>query len=94
MLPARDRRQPARPEEPPPPRYLDPARFLQEEKLSKPADIVRVLLDAHLPGGVSKTAQAKLVAFIESGKPTGKVLDRRVREAVHAIMCMPEYQLA
>ncbi len=87
-------KRPARPEEPPPPKEFDPARVIHEEKATKAEQIVRVLLDTHLPGGVSKSAEAKLIAFIESGKPTGPALDRRVREAVHAIMCMPEYQLA
>jgi hypothetical protein len=87
-------KRPTRPEEPPPAEEFDPARVIREEKKTKAEEIVGVLLDTHLPGGVSKSAQAKLVAFIEAGKPTGKALDRRVREAVHAIMCMPEYQLA
>ena len=85
---------PSRPEEPAPAKEFDPARVIHDEKATKAEEIVRVLLDTHLPGGVSKSAQAKLVAFIESGKPAGPALDRRVREAVHAIMCMPEYQLA
>ena len=85
---------PTRPEEPAPAKDFDPARVIHEEKATKAEQIVRVLIDTHLPGGVSKSAQAKLIAFIEAGKPTGPALDRRVREAVHAIMCMPEYQLA
>ena len=48
----------------------------------------------YLPGGIGKNAHAKLTAFIADGKPTDKALDRRVREAVHAIFSMPEYQLA
>jgi hypothetical protein len=31
---------------------------------------------------------------VADGKPTGAALDRRVRETVHAMMSMPEYQLA
>jgi hypothetical protein len=48
----------------------------------------------YLPGGVSEPARAKLVAFVGKGKPTGAALARRVREAVHAILSMPDYQLA
>jgi hypothetical protein len=87
-------KQPERPEEPAPPKALDPARLVHEEKVSEPKDVVRVLLDLYLPGGISPSAQAKLTAFVAEGKPDGKALDRRVREAVHAIMTMPEYQLA
>jgi hypothetical protein len=82
------------PEEPPPPKAFDPARLLQEEKAARPEEIVRVLLDLHLPGGVRPEALAKLTAFVAEGKPAGAALERRVREAVHAILAMPEYQLA
>jgi hypothetical protein len=38
--------------------------------------------------------RAKLVAFVAEGNPTGAALALRVREAVHAILTMAEYQLA
>jgi hypothetical protein len=82
------------PEELPPPRAFDPARLLEEEGVSHTEDVVRVLLDQYLPGGVRPEMAAKLVAFVAEGKPTGSALARRVREAVHAILTMPEYQLA
>ena len=82
------------PEEPAPPRAFDPARLLQEEGVSRPEDIVRSLLDLYLPGGVRPDVEAKLVAFVARGKPTGAALDRRVREAVHAILTIAESQLA
>jgi hypothetical protein len=82
------------PEEPVPPRAYDPARLLQEESVSRPEDVVRALLDLYLPGGAPPEAQAKLVAFIAENKPQGAALDHRVREAVHAILTMVEYQLA
>jgi uncharacterized protein (DUF1800 family) len=92
--PAAPGRQPDRPEESAPPAAFDPARVVHEEKLTRPADIVRLLLDVHLPGGVAPGVQEKLTAFLEEGKPAGAALDRRVREIVHAILSMPEYQLA
>jgi uncharacterized protein (DUF1800 family) len=78
----------------PPPRAFDPARVVEEEKASKPEDVVRVLLDVYVPGGVRAAARAKLVAFVAEGKPTGRAFALRVREAVHAILTMPEFQLA
>ena len=42
---------------------------------------------------VRPEAQAKLVAFVADGKPTGAKFEQRVRETVHAILTMPEYQL-
>jgi uncharacterized protein (DUF1800 family) len=77
-----------------PPRVFDPARLLREEKGHRPEDVVRVLVDLYVPGGVPGNARAKLVAFLAEGKPTGAALDRRVREVVHAILTTAEYQLA
>ncbi len=72
------------------PRALDVARVLAEEKATQPRDVVRVLLDSHVPGGVRGEAVEKLVAFVAAeGDPV-----HRTREAVHAIMTLPEYQLA
>ena len=61
---------------------------------TEPAKVVDFLLDLFLQGDAPAPARAKLVAFVAEGKPKDKALDRRVREAAHAIMCMPEYQLA
>jgi hypothetical protein len=82
------------PEEPAPPNAVDPARIIHEEKVTSPGEIVRLLLDAYLLGGLSPSAEAKLVAFVQAGNPRGPMLDRRVRETVHALLTMPEYQLA
>jgi uncharacterized protein (DUF1800 family) len=78
----------------PPPKAFDPARVVAEEGASDPEAIVRVLLDLYVPGDVRPGARAKLTAFVAEGKPTGPSLDRRAREAVHAILTMPEFQLA
>jgi hypothetical protein len=69
------------------PPALDPARLVREEQVSRPEEVVRVLLDLYLPGGVRPEARARLVAFVAEGHHT-------VREAVHAVLTMPEYQLA
>jgi hypothetical protein len=77
----------------PPPRAFDPARVPDEEKATTTEDVVRVLLALYVPGGVRIEAREKLVAFVSEGKPTGLALDCRAREAAHAILSMPEYQL-
>jgi uncharacterized protein (DUF1800 family) len=77
-----------------PPSALDPARLLREEKVSRPADVVRALLELYVPGGFPAEARARLVDFIAEGNPGGADLDRRAREAVHAILTTAEYQLA
>jgi uncharacterized protein (DUF1800 family) len=83
-----------KPEEPPPPENVDVARLVRAAKATAPEDVVRVLLDTFLPGGVADKARAKLVAFVADGKPDGAALDRRARETAHAILSMPDYQLA
>ena len=82
------------PDEPAPPLAIDPARLLAEERVGCAEDIVRVLLGLYLPGPVRSEVRAKLVAFVADGKPTGPSLARRVRESVHAILSVAEYQLA
>jgi uncharacterized protein (DUF1800 family) len=83
---------PPRPPEPPANPNTDPAELIHQEKLTDPEKIVALLLDLFLQGDVSKPARGKLVAFLSEGKPAG--LDGRIREVVHAIVTMPEYQLA
>jgi uncharacterized protein (DUF1800 family) len=85
---------PAPPEEPAPAENLDPARLTRAARVTSPDDVVRVLFDVYLPSGVREASRKKLVAFVADGKPAGTALDRRVRETVHAIMSLPEYQLA
>jgi len=87
-------KRPAQPEEAAPPEGKDPAQLVADLKGAGAEKIVDRLVDVYLPGGIAKNARTKLVAFIEDGKPTDKALDRRVREAVHAMFSMPEYQLA
>jgi hypothetical protein len=85
---------PAKPEEPAPEANVDPARLIRQSKVTDPVEVVRILVDAFMPGGIRESARAKLIAFVSQGKPTEKALERRVREAVHAIISMPDYQLA
>jgi hypothetical protein len=92
--PVKKGEKPSQPEEPPPPPGMDAARIIRAEKLQKPEEVVNFLFDLYMPGCVSEATKTKLVAFVEKGNPEGKALDRRVREAAHAIMAMPEYQLA
>ncbi len=77
----------------PPPKAFDPARIIEEENATTPGAIVRVLLEVHLPGGIHPVVEQKLTAFIAEGKSIGRARQDRVREAVHAILTMPEYQL-
>lgn len=85
---------PAPREEPEPPRAFDAARIIDEERKRSPEEVVDALLELYVPGGIRAGSREKLVAFVADGKPTGRALARRVREAVHAVLTLPEYQLA
>jgi uncharacterized protein (DUF1800 family) len=73
---------------------LDLASAVQREKAVKPAEIVQALLDLLIQGDIEKDAREKLEKFIADGDPKGATLDWRSRDAAHAIMTMPEFQLA
>jgi hypothetical protein len=79
---------------PEPPPHRDPAGLVREEKAATPEQMVDVLVLALLQGDVPAKARGRLVAFVKDGRPKGKDVDRRVREAAHALVTMPEYQLA
>jgi uncharacterized protein (DUF1800 family) len=73
---------------------LDLAVAVHREKADKPAEIVKALLDLLLQGEIEKEARERLEKFIAEGNPKGAGLDWRIRDAAHAIMTMPEFQLA
>jgi uncharacterized protein (DUF1800 family) len=87
--------QPTKEVEPPePPGLRDVVDRLGLKKDSPPQAFVDRLVDVLLPGGISQAARGKLMAYVGEGKPDARALRRRVREAAHAVMTMPEYQLA
>ncbi len=68
--------------------------LVQAEKCKGPEDIVRVLADALLQGDLRPEAGVRLVTVAADGPPSPKELDQRARSVAHALMTMPEYQLA
>ncbi|HMF15493.1 MAG TPA: DUF1800 domain-containing protein [Gemmataceae bacterium] len=73
---------------------LDIAAAVQREKPEKPAQLVQLLLELLLQGEIEKEARTKLEKFVADGNPEGPALAWRIRDAAHAIMTVPEYQLA
>jgi hypothetical protein len=59
-----------------------------------PEETARILLDLYLPGSDEPRVRARLAAFLSDDGPGSADPDQRVREAVHAILTMAEYQLA
>jgi hypothetical protein len=100
VKPSKQPRSADTPEAPVPPKAFDSARILHEEAgeagrfEASAEEVVRTLLEMYLPGGARPEARARLVAFVADGQPSGSALHRRVREIVHAILTMAEYQLA
>jgi uncharacterized protein (DUF1800 family) len=76
------------------PRAWDPSRIVDETKASSAEEIVDALLDVHLPGGIRPDARRKLLDFAAGIKPGAKDRPLRIRELVHAVLTLPEYQLA
>jgi hypothetical protein len=77
-----------------PARAFDAARILQEDNVRNAEDAARVLFDLYLSDDLRSEIRLKVASFLAQGNPTATELARRVREAVHAIWTMPEYQLA
>jgi hypothetical protein len=85
----------------PPPRNTPPsnpnmdiAKLVAKENVKEPKAVVEFLFDVFLQGEVSAKSKEKLVAYMADAKPDDKERDHRIRETAHAIMTMPEYQLA
>jgi uncharacterized protein (DUF1800 family) len=81
-------------EDPPADPKLDVARIVKKEKVTDHDKIADLLLDWFLQGGVSASARTKLIDYLAKDSPKDVALERRIRAATHAVMTMPEYQLA
>lgn len=73
---------------------VDPAVIVRREKVSEAKAVVALLLELLLQGDVSDNARKRLEAFLADAPAQTPARDERVREVIHAIMTMPEYQLA
>jgi uncharacterized protein (DUF1800 family) len=79
---------------PDPPPAMDCLTFIRKAKASTPIESVARLAEHLLDGELTPKTRARLESFASEAKPSGKELDRRIRETAHAMMCLPEYQLA
>jgi hypothetical protein len=77
------------PDQPPLAPGIDAAWYVRRVKAMSPADIVRAIGEQFFPGGLPDRVAPRLEAFLGQ-EP---VPDARVREAIHAVLCLPEYQL-
>ena len=80
------------PEDPPAP--FDLTRRLGPAEEAGEGDLADRLLQLFLPGCASEEAREQVRSFLAEGRPTGKHLRHRVREAAHAVLCSAEFHLA
>ena len=69
-------------------------RILEAEKSKGPEDMVRILSDAFFQGKLRPEAKARALAFAKEGPQTRNELGVRARSVAHALLSIPEYQLA
>jgi hypothetical protein len=73
---------------------IDPGAIIRREKITDPKDMVALLADLLLDGELEQSHRDRLINYIAEDEPKDSALDQRVREAIHGIMTMPEYQLS
>lgn len=56
--------------------------------------VVERIIAGLLAGELPAAARTKLVDYVGTGAPQNEAFRKRVRAAVHAVLCAPEYQLA
>jgi uncharacterized protein (DUF1800 family) len=71
----------------------DPSALARRARIGKDGDLVAFYADLMLQGDIGKAARAKLVAHV-AAEASGPEREQRIRELIHALMTMPEYQLA
>jgi uncharacterized protein (DUF1800 family) len=72
----------------------DPAGLVAAARTLDPERGVALLVDNLLQGDLPEAARTRLINHLAEGKPQDQALDERIRDTIHALLCMPEYQLA
>lgn len=60
----------------------------------KPDEALRSLASRFLDGNMPDPVRQKLRQFLGQDQPDGQAFEQRLREATHAVLCLPQYQLA
>jgi uncharacterized protein (DUF1800 family) len=72
---------------------FDVGQLIADPDSLRPAELAGRLLELFLPGHVPPPTREKIADFLGEGRPRGKQLRERIREAAHAVLCLAEYQL-
>jgi Protein of unknown function (DUF1800) len=65
--------------------------YVRKMKAQTPPAVVRALGEQFFPGGLPDQVRKKLEAFL--GPADQLATEERAREVIHAVLCLPEYQL-
>jgi uncharacterized protein (DUF1800 family) len=74
--------------------YCDPASLAKSHSGSDAASQIDFLADLFLQNDIDGSVKRKLVDYLKHDSPTGAAWDRRLRETLHMLLVLPEYQLA
>jgi uncharacterized protein (DUF1800 family) len=67
---------------------------IDPDDLPESTQVISYLGGLLLPGDLPTRVAQKLVAYIEKGKSVRRDFEQRCRDALHALMTLPEYQLS
>ncbi len=73
---------------------VDPSAYFKRAKITEPEKILDTLADMVFQDDLGAKTRIRLLTFLKDGEPKDAAFDQRVREIIHALLCMPEYQLA
>jgi uncharacterized protein (DUF1800 family) len=74
--------------------FVDPLAHFRREKITEPEKTLDTLADMIFQDELAAKTRNRLLTFLKDGEPKAAAFDQRVRETIHALLCMPEYQLA
>jgi hypothetical protein len=72
----------------------DPLGPMRVERITDPRKMFEWLVDRVMPDEVSEEVRKKLLAYMTEGRPNNFTKEQRCRDVLHALMTLPEYQLA
>jgi uncharacterized protein (DUF1800 family) len=73
---------------------VDPSAHFKQQKITEPEKILDTLANIVFQDELGAKTRNRLLSFLKDGEPKAAVFDQRVGETIHAMMCMPEFQLA
>ena len=72
---------------------VDPLTLYRREGIHEPARVVEFYGNLLIPGDLKSEVAAKLTRYIEKDEPANFVFEQRCKDALYALMTLPEYQL-